>query len=649
MWILEKKNLDKFLEKWDSENQVFIPSRIHGDIALMPFRIGKLDLDYINFAQPVKEFIFKSKEDLFEWETAGNATLITSLAIPEHERYHNIIFGVRACDALGIAYMDRFFQGEFCEDKYKINRNNTLIAALNCVKSGESCFCHSLGTGPFASSGYDVLFTPLEGKYLVETQGDKGKALIELGKEFLVPTTKQNDTENSVEKTKLFNGATSKFKTKMESLNLRKVLEESFDDEIWSELAAKCIRCGGCTNVCPTCTCYNVVEEKTSENGGKRVRYWDSCQCDSFTRNAGGHKTRSDISRVRYRIYDKLKYIEERFEHKGCTGCGRCITACPVDIDIVNIVNRLTDKYEAEKSSIEQSRRENSEDEVDRSGFNIQEHKKCEEVYLPEIAVITDIIQETRSIKRFILEYENKRLHDKFEFGGQFFELSVFGVGEIAISIPFSGKQRGYFDFCIKNVGKVTKALHNMKIGDKIGLRGPFGKGFPVEEMKGRDIIIVGSGVGVAPIRTAVVQIAESRKKYGKVVVIGSAISYENLIYKSDFADWQKMNMKVFYALSKPTDQVEAHLGYINDLLPGLDFNWRKTSAIICASPKRIKEVAKDLIKLGMNGQDIYTSLETHMRCGIGKCGHCKVGNKYMCVDGPVFNYEEMLKLPPEF
>lgn len=274
----------------------------------------------------------------------------------------------------------------------------------------------------------------------------------------------------------------------------------------------------------------------------------------------------------------------------------------------------------------------------------------CEEVYTPQIAVITDIIEETKNIKRFFMEYEDKTLHENFKFSGQFFEITVFGVGEIAISIPFSPATKDKFDFCIKKAGKVTKAIHEMKVGDKVGLRGPFGKGFEDENFKGRDVIIVGSGVGLAPVRTMIVRILENRQDYGRVVVIGSALSYEDLVYKEDLIQWSNIEgVQVFYALSNPTDKVNAHVGYINDLLPDLGLNWENTSAIICASPRRIKAVAKDLINLGMNGTDIYTSLETHMRCGIGKCGHCKVGSKYMCIDGPVFNYEEMLALPPEF
>ena len=162
--------------------------------------------------------------------------------------------------------------------------------------------------------------------------------------------------------------------------------------------------------------------------------------------------------------------------------------------------------------------------------------------------------------------------------------------------------------------------------------------------------MIVGSGVGLAPVRTMIIRIIENKKDFGNLAIIASATSYEGLVYKEDLIKWSEIDgVKVLYALSKPTDKVDAYVGYINDLLPGLGLEWGKTASIICASPRRIKAVAEDLIKLGMKGTNILTSLETHMRCGIGKCGHCKVGNKYMCVDGPVFNYEEMLTLPPEF
>jgi NAD(P)H-flavin reductase len=347
--------------------------------------------------------------------------------------------------------------------------------------------------------------------------------------------------------------------------------------------------------------------------------------------------------RVRYRIYDKFKYIEERYGMKGCIGCGRCINTCPASINIADIINRLS--REGGKAC------GCGDERVTELYHGLDEYKdNCESVYIPRMAVIKDIIEETRNIKRFVIQYEPQSLHESFEFSGQFFEITVFGEGEIAVSIPFSPSRTGSFEFYIKKAGRVTNALHSMKAGDRVGLRGPFGKGFPYEEFKGRDMLFIGSGVGLAPVRTSILRVLENIGEFGKVGIIASAVSYEDLICRDDLISWSgREKVDVRYALSKPTSKVEAHAGYINDLLPGLGMDWPNTSAIICASPGRIKSVAGDLLKLGMKGTDIYTSLETHMRCGIGKCGHCKVGSRYMCIDGPVFNYDEMMALPPEF
>ncbi len=645
MWLLEKDKLESVLAAWHAHHEVYIPSRSYGESVLLPFEEGALDLNYINFSQPIKEFLFKGREVLFRWEMS-EGDINFHMADPKEGT--QVLFGLRSCDINGIEYMDRFYEGEYCDGVYKENRARTLLVALNCVDAGERCFCDSVSAGPFVKSGYDLLFTPIDDMYLIESGSDKGEMLIGQVASYLKPAS-QADLE---EKDSIEVDVKSLFTNVMWPKDPKAILAESFDNAIWDELAAKCIRCGGCTNVCPTCTCYNVVEEKTSETEGTRIRSWDSCQSCSFTKNAGDHRPRSPVSRVRYRIYDKLAYIEERFGHKGCTGCGRCIDTCPVDIDIVDIINRL----DLERTEATPSRGEvetGHKPVFDMNAVvapNNNFHQSCETTYMPQVAVITDIVDETRNIKRFYLKYENKALHDNFEFRGQFFEITVFGVGEIAISIPFASEQREVFDFCVKKTGKVTGVLHDMKVGDKVGLRGPFGKGFPMSDMEGRDLLIIGSGVGVAPIRTAVLQALENRKAYGKIVVIGSAMTYEDLIYKEDFIKWaQEGGIEVAYAFTKATDLVPATVGRINDLLPNLSNDWNNTSAIICASPNRIRLVAKDLMDLGMDNREIYTSLETHMRCGLGKCGHCKVGDKYMCVDGPVFNYEEMLKLPPEF
>lgn len=644
MYTLKNEDLQKLLNNWSNASfEVYTPQKNGGQVMLLPFGDDELCLDYINFPFPVKEFLFKQKEKLFLWNNSNGGVEVRAAEIYTENK--SIIFGVRACDAYGIAYTDNFFLDDYTDELYKKNRDATIIVALNCLEVGEDCFCHSMGTGPFATVGYDILFTPLKNEYLIEVGSVKGQQLLELSKELF----SKADNTLLEEKTDIENNIADKFKTRINVNNIASVLQENFNDPLWNQLSKDCVLCTGCTNLCPTCTCFNVVEENTSCDSGCRVRCYDSCQSDSFTRNAGEHNPRNPVSRVRYRLFDKFKYIEEKFNMKGCSGCGRCIAVCPASINVVSVINELGQRNSTNTSnSLVQTI--SPLDQSPKAIVHDHHKESCESTYLPKVAIITDIIQETKSIKRFFIQYEDKSFHENFELSGQFFEITVFGVGEIAISIPFSPSQKYSFDFCIKKAGKVTNVMHEMKVGDKVGLRGPFGKGFPYEELKGRDILIIGSGVGIAPVRTIITQALENINEFGKVVIIGSAMSYEDLIYKDDLIAWTNTpGVQVLYALSSPTTKVSAHVGYINDLLPNLDLNFENTSSIICASPRRIKALAKDLINLGMKGTDIFTSLETHMRCGIGKCGHCKVGNKYMCIDGPVFNYEEMLTLPPEF
>ena len=184
------------------------------------------------------------------------------------------------------------------------------------------------------------------------------------------------------------------------------------------------------------------------------------------------------------------------------------------------------------------------------------------------------------------------------------------------------------------------------------GLVGMGGATFPtdIKANIGKVETLIANACECEPYITADLRLLQERERYGRIAIIASATRYEGLVYKQDLKDWSKIpGVTVQYALAKPTDAVQAHVGYINDLLPELDFDWANARAILCASPRRIKLVARDLLGLGMNGKDIFTSLETHMRCGVGKCGHCKVGAHYMCLDGPVFTYEEMLQLPEEF
>lgn len=653
MYILKAKDLEKALQIWNESFKVFVPKGEKGKTQLSEYE-GNCEVDYINFSTPFRQFLFGKKEELFSWEKSEDRIKIIR---PKIDTDKKLYFGVRPCDIYSIPYLDLFFTERYKDDIYSKKRKYTYIIGLNCVEPGENCFCSSMGTGPFAKKGYDVIFTPIDDEYLIEVATEKGEEIVEAIKDMLT----DGDNTHLQLKSKLLKNVKDKFTRKVDLQKIESVMQHTFDNPIWEELAKHCKGCTRCTLVCPTCTCFNVVEDNKGDHGS-RSRCWGSCQTATFTKNAGDHNPRNSVSQFRYRILDKMKYIPERFDYKGCTGCGRCIEVCPAFIDITDTVNTLqsdievgiTHKLHGVDHYINEGEKfKHPVEEDERKHHHI--NGRCEDIYLPEVAIIKEIIEETSQIKKFVLQFEDISIHNKLNeiikdrAIGQFYEITVFGVGEIAISIPFGSFNKDTFEFYIKRVGKVTKVIHEMQVGDKVGLRGPFGKAFPHEVNFGKDILIIGSGVGLAPVRSPLERIIEDRDKFGRVVFIVSGSSYEGVIFKEDLKAFTEKGIEVLYALGEPTNEVDAHVGRINDLLPGLNLDWENTSSIVCASPSRIKSVAKDLLSFGMKGEDVLTSLETHMRCGIGKCGHCKVGNKYMCIDGPVFNYNEMMELPPEF
>ena len=668
MLKFKASDLPQILTLWSSRHTVLVPSGAAGNVQMQQWNPdGDMDAfmppdSYTNLAMSPKAFVFNEREPLFRWEghEKVHVTSDPGLDLPEKD---NLLFGIRPCDLQGLAYLDRFFLGEYRDLNYQLRREHLLVVAVNCLKAGPSCFCASTHTGPFAGTvppsspheqdtpGYDLLLTPdfatpstatdlaKEAWYWIEPGTKRGELLLAL-----VAPLLYRDIEMAGEKRKklLLEKALKTFSRTLETESLPQVLDAQFENPVWDSVAESCIGCTGCTRVCPTCTCFTTEEEKDTPSSGTRVRVWDSCQSVSFTRNAEWHNPRSKKSAVRYRIYDKLKYIGERFGMPGCTGCGRCSQVCPAGIDIVALANRLTEdtpqtvRMAPVSSGTVRYKRE-------RKPFDPQP-------YAPLVADIVDIREEARDIRRFTIRYRDRPEQGSPALRGQFFMLTVFGVGEVAISIPFSDRIRDGFTFYIKKVGKVTRALHSLKVGDTLGIRGPFGVPLPHEALKGRNLLVIGSGVGLAPVRASLIRAIENKEAFGRIVIMASATSYGGILLKEDLKAWSCMpGVEVYYSLSRPTEEVHAHIGYVNDLFPNLGLDWNTTSAIICASARRIKAVARDLMQLGMKPSDIYTSLETNMHCGIGKCGHCKVGSHYMCVDGPVFTYEEMLQLPPEF
>lgn len=635
-YIVNAARLPDLLQAWSKQGSLLCPQRkTDHAIQLATYSpVSDICPDYINLHMSPLDVLNGYEDVLFHWE--GNERSY-SASPPAAADSPLILYGVRPCDLAALDYLDVFYLAEYTDINYARRRQNLTVIGLNCNRPGQFCFCPATGTGPHAHSGFDLLLTPDDDLYWLECATEKGKTLLATLKDLLQPVSQDALRQRTAI---LEAECRASFDYLPDLTDIRKAALQGFAHKLWEEISPTCIGCTGCTAVCPTCTCFQCNEERLNATSGRRIRIKDSCQTEGFTRNAGWHNPRSKVAAVRYRLMDKLVYIEERFGKKGCVGCGRCIEVCPAGIDIRTIIDSL----QQDCPPPEQCK------PLPTCMPQRIPTQKDENLYTPHPARIVDISDEAPDIRRYVLRYTDEERAQRFRLSGQFFMVTVFGVGEIALSIPFGDQHGGMLEFCAKKVGKVTSALAELRVGDIVGLRGPYGTGFPYSSFEGRDVLIVGSGVGLAPVRTIIVRLLEERQRYGRIAVIASATRYEGLIYKEDLKKWGNLpGVSVQYALARPTDAVTAHVGYINDLLPQLAFDWPNARAVLCASPRRIKLVARDLLHLGMHASDIYTSLETHMRCGVGKCGHCKVGSHYMCLDGPVFTYEEMLQLPEEF
>jgi len=275
--------------------------------------------------------------------------------------------------------------------------------------------------------------------------------------------------------------------------------------------------------------------------------------------------------------------------------------------------------------------------------------------YIPNLAVIRKAIteNEVKDIKTFELVFQDPEAMKSFGYRcGQFAEISVFRAGECPIGIASSPMDEGYIQFTVKKVGVVTTALHNSEEGTVIGVRGPFGNGFPMERMEGSNVVIVGGGFAFTTLRslTKFILHEANRDRFKEVTVIYGARDPGELIYKYDLEAWGKrddINLNV--TIDKAVPGWTGLVGFVPAVLKDVAPSSKNAIAIVCGPPIMIKFTMPVINELGFAPEDVLLSLEMRMKCGIGKCGRCNIGDKFVCKDGPVFTYKEFQTMPKEY
>lgn len=266
--------------------------------------------------------------------------------------------------------------------------------------------------------------------------------------------------------------------------------------------------------------------------------------------------------------------------------------------------------------------------------------------YLPKKAKIEKIIEETPDTKTFVLHLEDKSDGVLKYKPGQFLMLSLAGFGEAPFTFASHQSQNSRFQVSVRRVGELTNALHQLKENDILGVRGPYGNAFPLDKIKNKDILFVAGGCGMAPLRSLIQYVFKNRKEYGKIEIIYGCRSPKDIFYKDEIKSWQNSpNSDIHLTVDEPDESWSGACGVVCVLLPKIKLNPKTAFVFLCGPSVMIKFAIKDILKLGFIEQNIYASLERYMKCGIGKCGHCYIKGKYVCLDGPNFSYAEMKKL----
>jgi sulfite reductase subunit B len=635
MRLLLKEDFENFLNSLiqeDSLNVIGVKSKDN------KFAFGRLEsaselrLDYDVTLLPPKKYFFPQRETLLNYDVAKGF-----LPKDPAELKPMVIIGVHPYDIVALLHMDEVFKETKSDPYYLEKRKSAIIIGVNIQNMSEHCFAPQMGCATI-DYGFDIMLTDLGDRYAVNIGSKKGEDLLEKFAKNLTKALARDIQSVGQKKREIMSMSQQKFD--FETEQIPELLSKSYEkSEFWEKHAEPCLACGSCVLVCPTCYCFDVKDNPAlSLKEGERIRTWDGCLLEDFAKVASGENFRPTRSaRYRHRYFKKGKYLFDRFGFVSCVGCGRCSSNCLPDI--ANPVNLFNDMYHDVLNS--------GVDVITPTAPEIEIQIEENIDYVPKLATIVKKVPLTHNEMFFEIKLDDgSNLNHK---PGQFVQVSVFGVGEAPISVTSSPTKKGSFELCVRKIGSLTTKLHTLNVGDKVGIRGPYGNGFDAEGLKGKDLLFVAGGLGIAPLRSLFNYVLDNRKDYGRVILLYGCKEPRELLFGDEMAALEKRE-DVEY---KPTvdwcpenELWEGNIGVITTLIPQVSFDPETIYSIVVGPPIMYKFVIADLKKRHVPDDHIIVSLERRMKCGVGKCGHCQINQIYVCKDGPVFNYSRIKGVP---
>ncbi len=266
------------------------------------------------------------------------------------------------------------------------------------------------------------------------------------------------------------------------------------------------------------------------------------------------------------------------------------------------------------------------------------------DIYLPQLATVSkqELLNDTEMFLHLQLDSGKPLGHT----AGQFVEVSIAGLGEAPISVSSSPTQDG-FELVVRNVGSVSNAIHNLKAGDKLGIRGPYGSGYGIDELKGKDIVFICGGIGLVPQRSLINYVLDNRSDYGKVTILQGTKDYTQRFFTDELAKWDAMSdVTLLETIDDAHPEWNGNVGVVTTLIPEIDIDLTKAAILVCGPPIMYKFVLISMVERNVPNENIFVNLERRMKCGVGKCGHCQMNGQYVCQSGPVYRYSDLDNIP---